>query len=249
MASCRNFGIVLSQSTVAKYMLRRGRPPSQTWRTFLANHVGQVMAADFFVVPTATYRLLFVFVILAHKRRRVMHVAVTDHPTSAWTAQQLRNAFPNEECPTSLLYDRDGAFAGIGGTLATMQIREVVSAARAPWQNAYVERLIGSIRRECLDHVIVVSAAGLRRVMKDYVAYYMRSRTHLSLDKTRPLRDRSCRRRPGASSRSRRSTGCTIATTAPRRTPLSPSQSPVTSLHSAKHNFLARLDVSTRGVR
>jgi hypothetical protein len=116
-------------------MLRRRRPPSQAWRTFLANHVGQVIAADFFVVPTATYRLLFVFVILAHKRRRVMHVAVTDHPTSAWTAQQLRNAFPNEECPTYLLHDRDGAFAGIGGTLATMQIREVVSAARSPWQN------------------------------------------------------------------------------------------------------------------
>ena len=133
----QKLGIVLSQSTVAKYMLRRRRPPSQTWRTFLANHVGQVMAADFFVVPTATYRLLFVFVILAHKRRRVMHVAVTDHPTSAWTAQQLRNAFPNEECPTYLLHDRDGAFAGIGGTLAAMQIQEVVSAARSPWQKDY----------------------------------------------------------------------------------------------------------------
>jgi putative transposase len=110
----QKLGIVLSQSTVAKYMLRRRRPPSQTWRTFLANHVGQVMAADVFVVPTATDRLLFVFVILAHNRRRVVHVAVTDHPTSAWTAQQLRNAFPNEEGPTSLLHDFDGAFAGIG---------------------------------------------------------------------------------------------------------------------------------------
>ena len=99
----RKLGIVLSQSTVAKYMMRRRRPPSQTWRTFLANHVGQVMAADFFVVPTATYRLLFVLVILAHERRRVVHVAVTDHPTSAWTAQQLRNAFPHEECPAYLL--------------------------------------------------------------------------------------------------------------------------------------------------
>jgi putative transposase len=160
----RKLGIDLSQSTVAKYMVRRRRPPSQTWRTFLANHVGQVMAADFFVVPTATYRLLFVLVILAHDRRRVVHVAVTDHPTSAWTAQQLRNAFPNEECPVDLLHDRDGAFDGIAVILAAMPIQAVVSAPRAPWQNAYVERLIGSIRRECLDHVIIVSAAGLRHV-------------------------------------------------------------------------------------
>jgi putative transposase len=167
-------------------MVRRRRPPSQTWRTFLANHVGQVMAADFFVVPTATYRLLFVLVILAHDRRRVVHVAVTDHPTSAWTAQQLRNAFPNEECPVDLLHDRDGAFDGIAVILAAMPIQAVVSAPRAPWQNAYVERLIGSIRRECLDHVIVVSAAGLRQVMKDYVAYSMRARTHLTLDKDSP---------------------------------------------------------------
>ena len=182
----RKLGITLSQSTVAKYMVRRRRPPSQTWRTFLANHVGQIMATDFFVVPTATYRLLFVLVILAHERRRVVHIAVTDHPTSAWTAQQLRNAFPNEECPAYLLHDRDGAFTGIGGTLAAMQIQDVVIAPRSPWQNAYVERFIGSIRRECLDHVIVVSAAGLQRVVKDYVAYYMRSRTHLSLDKDSP---------------------------------------------------------------
>ncbi len=146
-------------------MVRRRRPPSQTWRTFLANHVAQVMDADFFVMPTATYRLLFALVILAHDRRRVVHVAVTDHPTAAWTAQQLRNAFPNEECPAYLLHDRDGAFDGIAGTLAGMQIQEVVTAPRSPWQNAYVERLIGSIRRECLDHVIVVSAAGLRHVM------------------------------------------------------------------------------------
>ena len=182
----RKIGIGVAQSTVAKYMVTRRRPPSQTWRTFLANHVGQVMAADFFVVPTATYRLLFVLVILAHERRRVVRVAVTDSPTSAWTAQQLRNAFPHEDGPSYLLHDRDGAFAGLGGTIAAMQIHEVVTAPRSPWQNAYVERFIGSIRRECLDHVIVLSATGLQRVVKDYVAYYMRSRTHLSLDKDSP---------------------------------------------------------------
>jgi putative transposase len=165
---------------------RQRRPPSQTWRAFLANHVGQVTAADFFVVPTATYRLLFVLVILAHERRRVVHVAVTDHPTSAWTAQQLRNAFPNEDGPAYLLHDRDGAFAGLAATIAAMQIREVVTAPRSPWQNAYVERFIGSMRRECLDHVIVFSAAGLQRIVNVYVAYYMRSRTHLSLEKDSP---------------------------------------------------------------
>ena len=178
--------IAVSQSTVATYMVNRRRPPSQTWRTFLANHVGQVMAADFFVVPTATYRLLFVLVILAHERRRVVHVAVTKHPTSAWTAQQLRNAFPNEESPSYLLHDRDSAFAGIAGTIAAMQIQDVVTAPRSPWQNAHVERFIGSVRRECLDHVVVLSAAGLQRVVKGYVAYYMRSRTHLSLNKNSP---------------------------------------------------------------
>ena len=123
------------------------------------------MAADFFVVPTVTYRLLFVLVILAHERRRVVHVAVTDHPTAAWTAQQLRNAFPNDECPSYLLHDRDSAFAGVAGTIAAMRIQDVVTAPRSPWQNAYVERFIGSIRRECLDHVIVLSAAGLQRMV------------------------------------------------------------------------------------
>jgi len=144
------------------------------------------MAADFFVVPTVTYRLLFVLVILAHERRRVVHVAITDHPTSAWTAQQLRNAFPDDECPSYLVHDRDTAFAAVAGTIAAMQIQEVVTAPRSPWQNAYVERFIGSIRRECLDHVIVLSAAGLQRVVRAYVAYYMRSRTHLGLDKDSP---------------------------------------------------------------
>jgi putative transposase len=182
----QKLGIRVSQSTVAKYMARRRTSPSQTWRTFLANHMGQIAAADFFVIPTVTCRLLFALVILAHDRRRVVHVAVTDHPTSAWTAQQLRNAFPGDECPLYLLHDRDAAFAEVAATIAAMQIQDVVTAPRSPWQNAYVERFIGSIRRECLDHVIVLSAAGLQCVLKDYVAYYMRSRTHLSLDKDSP---------------------------------------------------------------
>ena len=180
-------GIDVCQATVAKYMVRRRQPPSQTWRTFLANHIGQVMAADFFVVPTATRRLLFVLVILAHERRRVVHVAVTDHPTATWTVQQLREAFPWDRAPRYLLRDRDHAFEGLAETAKTMGIDELLTAPRSPWQNAYVERFIGSARRECLDHVIVFSARGLQRLMTLYCRYYERSRTHLSLDKDAPI--------------------------------------------------------------
>ena len=168
-------------------MGRRRQPPSQTWRTFLRNHVGQIVAADFFVVPTATYRLLFVLVLLAHDRRRIRHVAVTAHPTAAWTAQQLREAFPWDEAPRYLLHDRDHAFDRLGTTAKAMGIEEVLTAPRAPWQNAFVERFIGSARRECLDHVIVFNEAGLLRLMTLYCSYYERSRTHLSLDKDTPI--------------------------------------------------------------
>lgn len=145
------------------------------------------MAADLFVVPTVTFRLLFVLVILAHDRHRIVHVAVTEHPTAACTAQQLRNAFPEDEAPEYLLHDRDGAFADIATTVARMNIQAVRTAPRSPWQNAYVERVIGSIRRECLDHVTVLNAAGLQRVLRAFVEYYMQSRTHLALDKDAPL--------------------------------------------------------------
>jgi putative transposase len=158
-----------------------------TWRTFLANHLGQIAAADFLVVPTATCRLLFVLVILAHERRRVVHLAVTDHPTAAWTAQQLREAFPWNEVPRYLIRDRDTSFHAWATTATAMEICEVVTAPRSPWQNAYAERLIGSIRRECLDHVIVWHARGLRRVLNTYVEYHQLSRTHLSLDKDTPI--------------------------------------------------------------
>jgi transposase InsO family protein len=180
-------GVNVSQATVAKYMACPRRPPSQMWRTCLANHLDQIAAADFFVVPTATCRLLFVLVILAHQRRRVLHVAITDHPTAAWTAQQLREAFPWNETPRYLLRDRDSAFHAWATTATAMEIHQVVTAPRSPWQNAYAERLIGSIRRECLDHVIVWNARGLRRVLNAYVAYYQQSRTHLSLEKDAPI--------------------------------------------------------------
>ena len=179
----QKLGIVVSQSTVAKYMRRHPRPPSQTWRTFLTNHASQIVATDLFVVPTVTFRLLFVLVMLAHERRRIVHVAVTAHPTAGWVAQQLRNAFPEDQAPRYLVHDRDGAFAEVATTVAGMHVNAVRTAPRSPWQNASVERLIGSIRRECLDHVIVVNEVGLRRVLASYVAFYMGSRTHLALAK------------------------------------------------------------------
>ena len=182
----QTLGISVSQSTVAKYMRRPRRPPSQSWRTFLTTHASQIMAADLFVVPTVTFRLLFVLVILAHERRRIVHVAVTVHPTAAWTAQQLRNAFSEHEAPRYLLHDRDSIFAGVATTIAGMNTHAVRTASRSPWQAAYVERVIGSIRRECLDHVIVLNAAGLHRIVTAYVAYYTRSRTHLALAKDTP---------------------------------------------------------------
>ena len=170
-------GIDVCQATVAKYMGRRRQPPSQTWRTFLRNHIGQIVAADFFVVPTATYRLLFVLVLLAHDRRRIRHIAVTAHPTAAWTAQQLREAFPCNEVPRYLIHDRDHAFQSVGATAKAMGIDEVLTAPRAPWQNAFVERFVGSARRECFDHVIVFHEAGVRKLMARYCSYDERSRT------------------------------------------------------------------------
>jgi putative transposase len=165
-------GVPVSQATVAKYLARPVTPPSQSWRAFLTNHVKQIVAADFFVVPTATCRLLFVLVLLAHERRQIVHVAVTPHPTGVWTAQQFREAFPWDQAPRYLIHDRDLAFQAVTATVKAMSIEEVRTAPRSPWQNAYVERFIGSVRRECLDHVIVLTAAGLRTILKSYVAYY-----------------------------------------------------------------------------
>ena len=130
-------GVDVCQASVAKYMLRRDKPPSQTWRTFLANHLQQIAAADFFVVPTATCRLLFVLVILAHQRPRITHVAVTDHPTAAWTAQQLREAFPWNDAPRYLLRECDSAFSTWTTTAASIGIEQILTAPRSPWQNRW----------------------------------------------------------------------------------------------------------------
>ncbi len=181
-------GIQVAQATVAKYIARQRKPPSQTWRAFLNNHAKDLVSVDFFVVPTITFQLLFVFVILDHDRRRPIHFAVTSNPTAEWTAHQLLEAFPRDNAPRYLLRDRDGAYGEkFCETAKGMGIREVLAAPRSPWQNAYAERLIGSIRRECLDHVIVFHQAGLRRILNGYFEYYERCRTHLSLEKDAPV--------------------------------------------------------------
>ena len=183
-----NSAIRVSKTTVAKCVVRYRRPPSQPWRSFSSNHVKDLVSADFFVVPTATFRLLFVFVILSHDRRRPVHFGVTSHPTAQWTAQQRLQAFPWDTAPRYLLRDRDGNYGKVfRETALGLGIKEVLCAPRSPWQNAYAERLIGSIRRECLDHVIVFHEPGLRRVLRSYFEYYAHSRTHLSLEKDAPI--------------------------------------------------------------
>ena len=180
-------GIDVSERTVSRLVRRQRRPPSQTWRTFLANHLTSLVSLDFFTVPTLTGRVLFVLVLLSHHRRRIVHLRITEHPTAAWTAQQLIEAFPEDTAPRWLLRDRDAIYGVIfRRRVAGMGIGEVITSPRSPWQNPFVERLIGSIRRECLDHVVIFSQTHLRRTLARYVSYYHGSRTHLSLAKDAP---------------------------------------------------------------
>ncbi len=180
-------GIEIGQTSVSKYMIRQRTPPSQSWRTFLENHLQSLVSVDFFTVPTLRFQVLYVFLVLAHDRRRILHFGVTVHPTAEWTAQQLRDAFPWDTAPRYLLRDRDRIFGDdFTQQVQDMDIQEVLSAPRSPWQRAYVERVIGTIRRECLDHVIVFNEASLYRHVKSFVAYYHESRTHLSLGKDSP---------------------------------------------------------------
>jgi transposase InsO family protein len=180
-------GFNVGESSVSKYMVRSRKPPSQTWRTFLQIHAKQLVSIDFFTVPTIRFQVLYVFLVLAHDRRRILHFNVTAHPTAEWTGQQLREAFPFDQLPRYLLRDRDAIFGNeFREQVRDMGICEVLSAPRSPWQRAYVERVIGSVRRECLDHVIVFHESSLRRILTSYFDYYHRSRTHLSLGKDSP---------------------------------------------------------------
>src|SRR2546425_3140247 len=180
-------GIRVAERTVSRLVPTRRTPPSQTWRTFLTNHVRDLVSLDFFTVPTARLRALFVLIVLAHQRRRVVHFNVTEHPTAAWTAQQIVDAFPDESAPSYLLRDRDSVYGhAFRQRVKGMGIAEVLTAPHSPWQNPFAERLIGSIRRECLNHVFVLGELHLRRILTRYFAYYHRARTHLSLDKDAP---------------------------------------------------------------
>ena len=184
----RLLGIDVALRTVAKYMVRDRKPPSQTWRTFLNNHVGDVAAIDFFTVPTVSFRVLFCFIVLRHERRKVVHFNVTAHPSAQWTAQQIVEAFPFDEAPRFLLRDRDSIYGQVfQQRVGSMGIEQVLIAPRCPWQNPFAERIIGSIRRECLDHVIVFNEAHLLRVLGEYLDYYHSSRPHLSLACNAPI--------------------------------------------------------------
>lgn len=187
-AELRLFGHHVAESTVALYIDRRRKPPSPTWKAFLANHAKDIAAIDFFVVPTATFRLLYVFVVLSLDRRHVLHFNVTANPSAGWTAQQVVEAFPFDSVRRYLQRDRDGIYGDeFRRRVENLGSEEIISAPHSPWQNPYVERVIGTIRRECLDHVIVLNEAHLKRLLADYLAYYHRSRPHQSLDRNAPL--------------------------------------------------------------
>ena len=180
-------GIEVSQATVGRYMPWRPKVPSPTWRTFLQNHMTDIVAVDMFVVATATFRLFYALILLGHDRRRIIHFNVTQNPTQAWLSRQMTEAFPWDTAPRYLLRDRDAAFGqGFHDRVHAQGIEAVVTAPRCPWQNPYVERIIGSIRRECLDHIIIFNERQLRRVLSSYFQYHHQTRTHLSLDKDCP---------------------------------------------------------------
>ena len=181
-------GIEIAESTIRKYRVRSKKPPSQTWRSFLNNHAKDIAAIDFFTIPTFNFRVLYCFIVLRHDRRQIVHFNVTMHPTATWTAQQMIEAFPFDEAPKYLIRDRDGIYGNhFHHRLKHMGIEEVIIAPRSPWQNPFVERVIGSIHRDCLDHVIVLNEAHFVRILSEYIDYYHTARPHQSLDHNSPL--------------------------------------------------------------
>jgi len=182
-------GIEISERTVSGLLGRHPRKSSsQTWRTFIRNHMKDMVAVDFLVVPTIKFEILYVFIILSHARRQVVHFNVTTNPTAEWTARQIVEAFPWDTAPKYLLRDRDSIFGKkFRQRVQSMGIEEVLTAFRSPWQNAFVERLNGNIRRECTDHIIALGENHLRRILKSYFDYYHEDRTHLGLEKDPPI--------------------------------------------------------------
>src|SRR6516225_4645987 len=181
-------GIDVGQTTVAKYMARGRRPPSQGWKTFLHNHADGIASMDLFVVPTISFRLLYGFLVLRHSRREILWLGVTAHPSAEWIARQLTEACGWSEPPQYIIRDRDSAYGGAFiRRLRAMGIRDRPISARSPWQNGYAERLIGSIRRDCLDHVVVFGEQHLRHLLSSYQRYYNEVRLHLALKKDAPI--------------------------------------------------------------
>jgi hypothetical protein len=181
-------GIAISERTVSRILRGLRRPPTQTWKTLLHNHRGQLVSIDFFTVPTITMKVLFVFIVLEHRRRQVLHFNVTEHPTAAWTSQQIVEAFADRDAPRYLIRDRDRIYGDdVRLRMSSMGIEEVLTAPQSPWQNPYVERLIGSIRRDCLNHFVILNARHLKRTLATYLVYYHGSRTHLGLEKQCPI--------------------------------------------------------------
>jgi transposase InsO family protein len=181
-------GIDVGQTSVAKYMARRRGPPSQGWKTFLRNHADGIAAMDLFVVPTVSFRLLYCLLIIGHGRRQILWFGVTDHPTAEWIANQFTEAFGWEQGPRYLIRDRDAAYGEVFiRRIQSMGIRDRPTTPRSPWQNGHAERLIGSIRRECVDHVVVFGERHLRHLLLSYMNYYNEARTHLSLNKDAPI--------------------------------------------------------------
>jgi len=181
-------GFQIAESTVSKYMIRRRGPPSQTWRTFLRNHADAIAAIDLCLVPTLTFECLFLFLVVGHGRRQLLWFAVTRYPTAEWLAQQIVEAFPWDTAPIYLVRDNDGAYGHVFiRRVRVMGVRDRPISPRSPWQNPYAERLIGTIRRDCLDHVLISGERHLRRVLTPYSRYYNETRTHLGLGKDAPL--------------------------------------------------------------
>jgi putative transposase len=181
-------GLEVSTATIRKYRPKSGRRPSQSWRTFLRNHAGAIAAMDFFVVPTVTFRLLYVLVIITQERRKVVHFNITEAPSAEWTVQQVVNAFPYDTAPRYLLRDRDSIYGrSFVKRVEGMGIQQKVISPRSPWQSPYIERLVGSIRRECLDQVIVFNPRQLRQLLQSYLDYYHHFRPHRSLDHDSPV--------------------------------------------------------------
>jgi transposase InsO family protein len=181
-------GFEVAQSTVSKYMVRSGMPPSQNWKTFLRDHAQAIAAIDLCVVPTLTFDLLFAFLVLGHGRRQLLWFEVTRHPTAEWLARQITEAFPWTPAPAYLVRDNDRAYGHVfTSRVRAMGIRDRPIPPRSPWENGIAERLIGTLRRECLDQVVIFSEMQLRRILSAYAAYYNQARTHLALQKDAPL--------------------------------------------------------------